>query len=261
MENSSTEKNRIHLLDEVRGFAVFCMVFYHGFYILSDFFGVEIAGKLFDFFTPVEPFFAGLFIIVCGISCSLSHSNLKRGLKIFGVALALSFVTIVIMPAINIDGAQIYFGILHFLGVSVLIHALIGKKTEKINPYIGIIACAMLYPFFSGIETGTLSYGEIFVLKIPEVFYNTNWLMPLGIYSKDFYSADYFPIFPSIFIFFAGVFIGRIFKEKGFPNYSYKQRVTFFGWLGKKAFIIYILHMPIIAGIAYGISSIINLIS
>ena len=26
---------RIHLMDELRGFAVFCMVFYHGFYTLA----------------------------------------------------------------------------------------------------------------------------------------------------------------------------------------------------------------------------------
>ena len=65
MKNLTNEKKRIHLLDEIRGFAVFCMVLYHGFFILGELFEVEAATKLFDFFTPVEPFFAGIFIFVC----------------------------------------------------------------------------------------------------------------------------------------------------------------------------------------------------
>lgn len=57
-------KKRIYLLDELRGLAVFCMVFYHAFYSMSEFFGFEIGTKLLDFFTPAEPFFAALFIVI-----------------------------------------------------------------------------------------------------------------------------------------------------------------------------------------------------
>lgn len=45
-------KKRIYLLDELRGLAVFCMVFYHAFYSMSEFFSFEIGTKLLDFFTP-----------------------------------------------------------------------------------------------------------------------------------------------------------------------------------------------------------------
>ena len=33
-------KKRIYLLDELRGLAVFCMVFYHAFYSMSEFFNI-----------------------------------------------------------------------------------------------------------------------------------------------------------------------------------------------------------------------------
>ena len=38
IKNSDIKRPRIryHLLDELRGFAVFCMVFYHAFYTLCD---------------------------------------------------------------------------------------------------------------------------------------------------------------------------------------------------------------------------------
>lgn len=255
-----SQKNRIHLLDEIRGFAVLCMVIYHGLYILGDFFSQRWATDLFDGLTPVEPFFAGLFIAVCGISCSLSHSNLKRGIKIFSVALGFTFVTAVIMPLMGFVECEIWFGILHFLGVCVLIYALIEKKSRGFNPYMGILACAILFPFFSGIEQGVLSYGNLIVLNIPKALYEHNWLVPLGIYNNNFASADYFPVFPDIFIFFAGVFGGRILKAKGFPDYAYKSRAPFFALLGRKAFIVYIIHMPIIAGFAYGIEFVINLV-
>ncbi len=254
-----SERKRIHFLDELRGFAVFCMVFYHGFFIVGDYFGLEAANKLFDFFTPVEPMFAALFIAICGISCSLSRSNLKRGLILLGIALGMTLVTAVILPEFGMDGLQIRFGILHFLSVAILLYTLFEKKLKKANPFVGILACAVLYPFTSGIEKGILSYGELVFFKLPEVLYKTDWLMPLGIYSPSFFSGDYFPIFPNIFIFLAGVFLGRYFSVRGFSEWSYKKRSGFFAFLGRKALIIYVAHMPVIFGLSYIIDYIINL--
>lgn len=251
MDKLKKSANRIHFLDELRGFAVFCMIFYHAFFIIGDFFEIKIANDLFKFFMPVEPMFAGLFIAICGISCSLSRSNLKRGLILLGIALGMTAVTVGILPALGMDGLQIKFGILHFLSVSILIYSLIQKKINRFNPYIGIIICAVLYPFTSGIEQGRLNFGELLFFNIPDFLYRTDWLMPLGIYSPTFFSGDYFPIFPNVFIFFAGVFIGRYFSAAGFPEWTYQKRCGFFSFLGKKALIIYVAHMPIIFGAAY----------
>ncbi len=251
-----TDKKRIFFLDEVRGFAVLCMVFYHAFYILGSMYGYEWADKLFKFFMPVQPFFAGLFIFICGISCSLSKSNLKRGLKILGAAAVITIATVVVMPKLNFVECEIYFGILHLLAVCVLTCALLQKPLSKVSPFAGIVACAVLYPFTSGISTGFLNYGEILTLEIPESLYANNYLAPLGIYSSDFFSADYFPIFPSIFIFFAGVFAGRYFKEKSFPAWTYPQRIKPLGVLGRNALIIYVAHMPLI----YALTELVRLI-
>ena len=84
-----SRKGRIHLMDEIRGLCVLLMIFYHAFYTMSMLFHWELGTKLLVFFSPAEPFFAGLFILISGISSQLSHSNLIRGLKLLGVALAL----------------------------------------------------------------------------------------------------------------------------------------------------------------------------
>lgn len=86
-------RGRIYLMDELRGFAVFCMVFYHGFYTLGYLFGNAIGLYYFRFFMPAEPFFAGLFMFISGIASDLSRSNLSRGLKLLALALGVTLVT------------------------------------------------------------------------------------------------------------------------------------------------------------------------
>ncbi len=249
-------KKRIYFIDELRGFAVLCMVFYHAFYILDTMYGYAWAEKLFYFFMPVQPFFAGLFIFICGISCSLSKSNFKRGLKILGAAAAVTVATAVVMPKLGFVECEIYFGILHLLAVCVLCGALLQKPLGKLSPFAGILLCAVLYPFTSGISSGLLGYGELLEFSLPAKLYETNYLAPLGIYSPSFYSADYFPIFPNIFIFFGGVFAGRYFKVNGFPEWTYSQRIKPLGVLGRCALIVYIAHMPLI----YAVTELVRLI-
>ncbi len=259
MGSISKSKNRIHILDELRGLAVFCMIFYHAFYITGTSFGISGTAELFDFFMPVQPIFAGIFIFICGMSCTLSRSNLKRGLILLGIALGITFVTAFVMPKMGFVECEIYFGILHFLSLSILIYTALSKKIEKTSLFTGVLVCAVLYAFTSKIGEGVLAYGNMFSFKLPEKLYETNLLVPLGIYNSDFFTADYFPLFPDIFIFFAGVFAGKHFIAKGYPDWCYENKLPFFSLLGRNALVIYIAHMPLIFGVMYGIDLIFNL--
>ena len=92
--------SRVHLIDEVRGFAIICMVFYHAMYDLVVIFGVDFP----VFTSPVmqdilQPLFAGLFIFISGTAGHYSRSNLKRGAICFALGMALTLVTAVFMPA------------------------------------------------------------------------------------------------------------------------------------------------------------------
>ena len=114
------KQNRIGLMDDLRGFCVLCMIFYHGFLLAFSSFGVVAGGQAYDFFRPVQPFFAGTFILLCGISCRLSHSNRDRGLKLLAVALAINLITILGLPRLkplgfDFSGSEIWFGILDLL--------------------------------------------------------------------------------------------------------------------------------------------------
>lgn len=246
---AGTAKKRIYLLDELRGLAVFCMIFYHAFYCMSEFFGMTTGTKLLDFFMPAEPFFAALFIIISGISSRLSHDNTKRGVRLLFIALALTFVTAVILPMMKIEGAEIYFGILHLLSVSMLIFSLAKKGLDKVNPILGFILCMLFYFLTYGVSAGYVGLAGIKTFTLPSELYRTNYFMPLGFFNSSFYSADYFALLPNTFMFLAGTFLGVYAQNGKFPAFSYRRRSKALCFLGRHALIIYIVHQPIIYGL------------
>ncbi len=246
---------RIHSMDELRGFAVFCMVFFHGFYTAGFLFGSEIGLYFFRFFTPAEPFFAGMFIFISGVACNLSHSNLGRGLKLLAVALGVTLVTGVFLPEDIIT-----FGILHFLAVCMVACGLLdrraaAKAARRRFAWYQPAACAALYLLTRGVPSGFLGPGGALSLPLPGALYASGWLAPLGLPGPGFASADYFPLLPWAFVFAAGVFTGRLAREGKFPAFLYPQRVPALSWLGKHALLIYLAHQPVIYGAALMISA------
>jgi uncharacterized membrane protein len=195
---------------------------------------------------PAQPLISGIFIVVAGISSQLSHNNAKRGGKLLAIALALTFVTAVLLPLAGLDGFGIYFGILHFLSVSMLIFALVRPALDAIPPIWGLGLCIVLYVFTAGISDGYLGIAPLFKLSLPASLYELPYLFPIGIYNTDFASADFFPLFPRIFIFLAGTWFGVFVKSEKLPLWTYKTRVKPVAWLGKKALIVYVIHVPIL---------------
>lgn len=236
-----SDRRRVHLIDEIRGVSIILMVFYHAFFMLGYFFEIEFLAKAQVFFEPLQPFFACLFIFISGISSNLSRSNFKRGIRLLGIALGFTLVTAVILPRFDITGAEIYFGVLHLLSVSMLLYALLKKPLAKVPTSVGI---AVMLVFFA--VTFTVQSGKLLWFDLPDEIYELGWLAPLGFPATDFYSADYFPVLPYIFMFFAGTFFGRLAEKDALPKSWYVSRCRPLSAVGKKTLIIYILHWPII---------------
>jgi len=252
---TSQTKIRYHLLDELRGFAVVCMVFYHGFYTLFSVFSLESSGILLKFFMPAEPFFAALFILISGVASSLTHSNLRRGLKLLCVAVSLTAVT-VLLTLFGIY-QEIFFGILHLLALSMLLVAVVEKYIYKINLALGSTISLILFLAFYNVPNGYLGFGG-FSLTLPKIIYSSNWLFWLGFPTKFFFSSDYFPIIPWIFMFFFGAFLGHYARIGKFPSALKKKFFSPLDFVGKHALIIYILHQPILFGVFILIQAIIK---
>jgi len=223
---------RYILLDELRGLAIILMVVYHAFFSLAFVFGSAAGRRLFDFMGPVQPCIAGTFIFLCGVCCRFSRSNLKRGLVLAGAAAAVTLATLA-MTLFGVDEV-IWFGVLHFLACAVLLFALI-QISFGVPAWVKMIAYMALF----------------FVFTFWRPFPRTdNFLLyALGFPSATLHSADYFPLIPWLFLFWAGTAAG-IYGEQGrFPGWFKKSRVPALAWLGRHSLLIYLLHQPVLFGV------------
>lgn len=250
------KKQRILLLDELRGLAVLCMVFYHAFYLLYAFFQLEWARVLYKFFTPAQPFFAGLFILIAGVSCHLTRSNARRGLKVLAVALGITLVTAVVMPRIGMDGAEIYFGILHFMAISMLLFALLRPLFEKIPPTLGFLLALALFVAFYSLPQGRVGIGA-FSVAVPQSVYSTNYFFWLGLPKPGFTSADYFPLVPHFFLFLCGTYLGSATAQA----WMYRSHCKPLAFFGRHSLVIYVAHQPVVYAAAWVVLEILAAVS
>lgn len=245
---------RIELLDELRGFAILAMIVHHFFLDVGDVLSLDWGYEIFNKLCTVQPIFWAIFIVISGICSRLSRNTVKRGAIVFLSGMLVTLVTAVIMPLMGIEGAEIYFGILHCLGCSMIITGLIMPLIEKIPTGVGIAVSAILFILSYGINDKKLLFGLI-TLSEPK----SNILMPLGIYNGSFHSADYFSIIPWIFMFILGAFIGKYAKEGKFPEPCYKRHSKLLAFVGRNSLWFYLGHQVVLYGILYLVFYIIEL--
>lgn len=238
-----SKRKRIYFLDELRGLAILCMIVHHAFLDVGDVLGLTWGYRIFDALCTVQPAFWAIFIIISGVCSRLSRNTIKRGFIVLGAGLIITLFTVVIMPLFGFTGSEIYFGILHCLGSCMIITGLLMPVIRKINYKLGAVISAFLFIFTYGINTGTMLFT---LIKLPASWYKYDFLAPLGVYSKNFESADYFSIIPWIFLFLFGAFIGKLAKDENLPKFMYKQRSKFLCTVGKNSLWVYILHQPAI---------------
>ena len=239
---------RILILDEIRGFAIICMVFHHLFYNIGFVLGYDFGYKVFNALCVFQPVFWTAFIITSGICSRLSRNTVRRGLIVFGGGLAVTVVSAVIMPLMGIKGAEIYFGILSCLGSCMIITGLLMPLLDQINVKIGLPVCAFLFLATYNVSKKSLLFG---LITLPDTLYQSNWLCPLGFYSETFASADYFALIPWLFLFLFGAFIGKYAVNGELPGPAYESHSKFLQKAGKYSFWIYLAHLPIIYAIFY----------
>ena len=219
------KKKRIEIIDALRGFAVVLMVCHHFLYDLVEFLDAPewlFSNKVFD---VLQPFFAGVFVVLCGVSSNFSRSNIKRGLITLGFALGVTGVTVYLeMPII--------FGILHLLAFCMLFYGITRKVIEKI-PGIPLLVICILLAIISSYCVNNISVES-----------DKFWI--LGWAGQGFVSYDYFPLFPWIFVFLAGTVVGRYIAKDRFPRRFYTAKVPVLSTIGRHALIVYIAHQPVL---------------
>lgn len=236
---NSGSSARVGLFDEIRGFAIICMVVYHAMFDLRFIYGFDVPVFFESWFDIVRDIFAGAFMFISGTVCRYSSNNLKRGVQCFFIGMIMTFV----LPFFT--GSTIMFGILHFMGISMMLYGLFEKALDKLPAPVGIILCVLLFIFTMNVQEGFFGIGS-FTLDIPQKAYNVGVLFPFGIKNSSFRSSDYFPLLPWLFVFIAGSYFGVYAKNGDLPKWFYNTHIKWLAAVGRYTIWIYVLHQPIL---------------
>lgn len=226
-------KKRIWELDVLRGLCVLGMVIVHFFYDLRVF--ADTARNIPDWFYYLGRYGHIFFILISGICVTLGRSSVKRGIYVLGAALLVSYATFFAELVLHMGSIRIWFGILHLLGV-----------------------CMLLYPLFKKLPHWALALSGITFVAIgfwlQGLTVEFDFLFPLGLRSQGFFAgSDYFPLFPNLGWFLLGAALGKSLyrnKESLLPSCNESFCILrFFRFCGVHSLAIYLIHQPVLTGL------------
>ncbi len=229
---------RLWELDALRGIAIVLMVLFHIVFDLRTFFGFDQLSYHEGFWYYEGRIAAIIFIVLVGVVSSLIHQkndhtvalqkNSYRGLRLIGLGLIITLVTFILARE-----NTIWFGILHFLGLSILISIPLNRFK-----WPNIMLASILF-------VGYIPIGTI---------YTDGYLgLIFGILPPSFASFDHYALIPWLGYVLIGIALGNwlyssgkpIVKRK--PVYIEKKLMI----IGKYSLWIYLLHQPIILGLLW----------
>jgi uncharacterized membrane protein len=236
--------DRFWEIDFIRGFAIILMIIFHILYDLNYF-------KITDYplysgiLLYLARLSAAIFVLLVGVSLSISYSKvkniltankiifkyIKRGCKTIFLGIIISIISWFYIPK-----GFVIFGILHFIGTSIIL-SLVFLRYKLFNVIFGIIIIIL------GLYIRTLSF-------------DFNFLIPLGFIQDNYWSIDHFPLLPWFGVLLIGISIGNMIYPNKIRKFEIIDRsnnmlVKSFCFLGRNSLIIYFLHQPIIIGLIY----------
>lgn len=232
-------------LDFWRGIADILMIFYHATFTWLAMTGDGFVMPLMQY-QIVARLASTSFLLLVGISAYISAERrltngqswrqieyhfYTRGAIIFGWGLIISVLSYLFVP-----NATIIFGILHFIGMTLLFMPFMLQLRPIRLLFVLISAIAVAYTFVVGTE------------NIPRFF--------TGFLFQQFSTLDYWPFFPWVLIVIIGIEAGKYFYKNGkrrfkMPLVNMNKGFTSIlikslSYVGKHALVIYLIHFPIL---------------
>jgi uncharacterized membrane protein len=235
-------EERFWEIDLLRGFAIVLMVPFH---ILFDlrffgFPGIQL-DKYFWYYSP--RLIAFLFLLLAGVSLSISYSRSKKGSQgaaLFrkylsrGAGIFLWGMVITAVTWLLFRDEYIIFGILHLIGLSIVLS----------------------YPFLR-MRYGNLVLGIACIaagLYLQDQTFAFPYLLFLGFVPASFSSLDFFPLLPWFGVILIGIFLGNVLYQGAARRFSLTDSsknifAVSLCYAGRHSLAIYLLHQPAILAV------------
>jgi len=225
-KSDTVARQRIAELDFLRGACLLVMIICHLAWDLHMYYGYPAyyrQGWLHWAFMVLAP----VFMVLAGISSSFSRSHGKRAARVLFFAMAITLFTFFY------DREQvILFGILHFMGVNMLLY----PYYRRLNPWL-----------LTGIALVVISLGRTVAgMDLP-----TDLLLPLGFRSAAYRSLDYFPMIPYAGFFMFGTVLGPLLYPRGKPRLVLNLPPNPLSYLGQHSLTVYVLHQPVLVSVLF----------
>ena len=233
---SGSRRIRQHGLDTIRGLALVNMIAYHACWDIVYLFGTDWKWYRSDGAYLWQQAICWTFILLSGYCFHLGRHRLRRGFMAFGGGLLISAVTLVAMPE-----TPIFWGILSLLGSATLLTIPLDYLFAKIPARAGLALSFCLFLLLRDVGSGWLGFEGAQILVLPEGLYANLFTAYLGFPAAGFYSSDYFPLLPWLFLFWSGYFLYRLRPEDPHRELPRIPAVTF---MGRHSLLIYLLHQP-----------------
>lgn len=234
-------RKRYAVLDAIRGVALLNMIVYHALWDLVFLFGFDLQWYRSEAIYIWQQIICCTFICLSGFCQPLGKQRLKRGVTVYLAGLAVSATTMSVTPE-----NPIIMGILTLIGTCMLLTVLLEPLLKRCRPVIGLIVSTALFFLTRNIGNGYLGVSSLELLKLPDSWYCNIVTAYLGLPPEDFYSADYFPIIPWIFLFAAGYFLFLLLGSKDFMYSLEHSRIRPIEWCGRRSLGIYVIHQPVL---------------
>ena len=238
-------KERYHLLDALRGFAIYHVIIFHFLYDVYVVYGLNPDWPYQTWVQLWQRNGCGLFVLVSGMVFALGRNTFKRGLQLQILGLIITLATYVLAPS-----EVIYYGILTFFGSVMWLTLLLKQILQRVPAIFGMLASVVCYVLTKDVATGVASFFGRKLFEFPEWMYQ-NCFAILGLHSNNFYSSDYVPLLPHIFLFWFGMYLFAWLRERKLTHLLTGGNYKIFTWPGTHSLEIYILHQPILMGLCY----------
>ncbi len=242
-------RERYHLLDTVRGLLLINMIAYHGLYDVVHIMGVPIGWYTGPIGYVWQQGICWGFILLSGFCFRLSRHPLRHGLTVLGAGVLVTVVTAIAMPS-----ERIIFGVLYLLGLSALIQCAVWALWSRLGlpPFpagLGLALSALMFLLTREVPAGYIGFEGLRLCSLPSWLYSWDFLAVLGFPGPGFWSSDYFPVIPWVFLYLCGYFLWRLIGSRQRVMDKLRPGIRPLAFLGRHSLLVYLLHQPVLMAV------------